>query len=378
MTILKIKSPFAGAAAPFYSYADHDEAGLANVWNSSWGLAHRFSPYMDWSTVPVLDAAFAPPGDVGRVYVSMNQNHVLIWGGNGDDVMVGGDFSDFLSGSGGSDYILGGAGSDIIDGGSGNDMLFGQEGGDTIEDGGGADKVFGGSGDDLIYSTGAGTYSGDGPDLFAGGTGNDWVSYGRATQGAIASLNDSTMNGGAAATDTFNSIENLIGSHYDDWLIGDGSANVLIGEDGNDTLAGNGGDDAVFGGNGDDYLFGDDGADFLDGGAGTDLLYAGAGNDTLHGGGEDRLFGEAGNDFFYNLAGGDLAAGGEGYDIVSLEGTASDWAIEDFGMVLGEDGVSETRLHEIRQLLADGSYDGRITLTGIEQLSFSDGSVLML
>jgi Ca2+-binding RTX toxin-like protein len=70
-----------------------------------------------------------------------------------------------------------------------------------------------------------------------------------------------TASGGDAGGDGLYSIENLIGSNYDDSLIGDSGANALFG---------GAGDDMLYGGAGSDLLSGDAGADVLDGGAGID------------------------------------------------------------------------------------------------------------
>lgn len=386
----RIKTTFSGSSSfSLFTYADHDSADLASVWNSAWGQAHRPGPAMDWSTTPVADVYRYDQDDIaridiGKVLVSTNQGPVFIAAYNGDNVIVGGGFDDTLMGGKGSDFVLAGAGDDSVFGGAGDDCLYGQAGNDTIKDGSGADKVFGGSGDDVLHSTGMGTLYGpwenqpDGPDLFAGGSGSDWVSYVYADRGAIASLADPSMNGGAAATDTFNSIENLGGSRFDDWLIGDAGANILAGDDGHDTLSGGDGDDTIYGGTGNDYLFGDGGADYIEGGDGEDVVFAGAGNDVIVGSGADMLFGEDGDDVFFNLEGGSHASGGNGIDSAILSGTAADWLVEDMGSVIGADGVTETHLYELRQLQSDGSFGERLYLDSIEQIAFSDGSLLYL
>jgi Ca2+-binding RTX toxin-like protein len=76
---------------------------------------------------------------------------------------------------------------------------------------------------------------------------------------------------GDAQGDTLVDIENVVGSAYDDFILGDVEANSLYGLAGRDTLLGFGGDDFLSGGGGDDILFGLDGADHLDGGHGSDM-----------------------------------------------------------------------------------------------------------
>jgi len=96
-------------------------------------------------------------------------------------------------------------------------------------------------------------------------------------------LTEGTINGDGS--DTVMGVEDVLGSSYDDTIVGNDDPNLLFGSDGNDIISGKGGDDVGFlllglvGGAGDDTLFGDDGDDSLDGGAGNDLLDGGIGED---------------------------------------------------------------------------------------------------
>src|SRR3546814_19261885 len=74
-------------------------------------------------------------------------------------------------------------------------------------------------------------------------------------------LASNTATGGDAEGDSFNSIENVIGSSGSDTLTGNSGDNVLDGGLG---------DDIIDGGNGNDTLIGGGGADKLIGGGGTD------------------------------------------------------------------------------------------------------------
>ncbi|MFA7276076.1 MAG: type I secretion C-terminal target domain-containing protein [Pseudobdellovibrionaceae bacterium] len=80
---------------------------------------------------------------------------------------------------------------------------------------------------------------------------------------------------GFGGTDILYSVENILGSRFDDVIHGrDDAANFLDGGVGNDSLYGEGGNDTLNGG---------EGHDLLDGGEGHDLFLMSAGNDTLWG-----------------------------------------------------------------------------------------------
>ncbi|MFI0843904.1 M10 family metallopeptidase C-terminal domain-containing protein [Mesorhizobium sp. IMUNJ 23232] len=136
--------------------------------------------------------------------------------------LVGSSFDDALNGSDEANAINGGLGSDIIKGYGDDDVLAGGEGNDTLIGGSGADYL-------------------------SGGTGTDTASYFGATAGVAVSLANPAINSGDAAGDTYNSIENLSGSGFDDTLTGNSGANVITGGAGNDILTGGaGGDIFVF------------------------------------------------------------------------------------------------------------------------------------
>ena len=85
-------------------------------------------------------------GGNDSVNVSRVPFGVVVFGGDGDDLIIGG----------GRDNVLdGGAGNDEISGGSGSDTLRGGEGDDWLKGGYGADKLDGGVGGDVIFKGGA-------------------------------------------------------------------------------------------------------------------------------------------------------------------------------------------------------------------------------
>jgi Ca2+-binding RTX toxin-like protein len=230
-----------------------------------------------------------------------------IIGNNSNNNLYGGSGNDTILGLGGKDKLYGGDGNDLLDGGTSDDTLYGGDGDDTLIGGDGKDKLF-------------------------GGAGIDTADYSGSDVGVIVDLVAGTGTNGDADGDTLDSIENIVGSNYNDRLTGDDGENTLFGGAGNDTLYGGGGNDTLYGGTGNDTLYGGAGNDVLDGGDGNDSLYGGdgnddldggAGNDTLDGGtGNDSLFGGLGNDTLYGGSGNDYLSGGAGND--RLEGGVGD------------------------------------------------------
>ncbi|NPD14038.1 hypothetical protein HOY34_02350 [Xinfangfangia sp. D13-10-4-6] len=326
-----------------------------------------------------------------------------IHGNNVANVIRSGAGNDQLYGGGGDDILIGGAGADRLDGGAGrdradysdataavrvdlispavntgfaagdvfvsiedlqgsgyNDTLMGDNIANAIWGGNGNDQILGRGGNDTLYG-GAGNdilIGGAGADRLDGGTGRDRVEYSDATAAVKVDLVLPASNTGFAAGDTFVSIEDILGSTYNDTLIGDNLANAVWGGLGDDYLMGRGGNDSLYGGVGNDTLIGGAGADLLDGGAGRDRVQyndattgvrvdmiaptsntgfaqgdtlvnveeiSGSNhNDTLSGdnlanglwglSGNDYLFGRGGNDSLYGGDGNDTLVGGAGAD----------------------------------------------------------------
>ncbi len=188
----------------------------------------------------------------------------IVSGGDGDDRLDGGigiDTADYSSAGAGVTVTLASsraqntrsAGSDTLSGfenliGSGfEDRLFGDGGNNRIEGGDGNDSIYGGDGNDNLFGGGGadGFQAGAGADLFDGGLGVDVVTFSGGL-GATVFLDSSDANAGAAVGDTFEAIENLVGSLIEaDVLVGDGAANRLVGQGGGDRLVGRGGIDQL-------------------------------------------------------------------------------------------------------------------------------------
>ena len=108
-----------------------------------------------------------------------------------------------------------------------------------------------------------------------GGTGTDTVTYAVSDAGFGVILDTSATVfgycvGGFAEGDVLVSIENVIGTAFNDRITGNVKDNVLNGGNGNDVLDGAEGADILVGGNGDDLLVGGTGDNQLFGGLGTD------------------------------------------------------------------------------------------------------------
>jgi Ca2+-binding RTX toxin-like protein len=256
----------------------------------------------------------------------------LLAGDNNDNTLLGTAVADDLSGAGGNDTLFGLGGDDRIDGGTGNDVLDG----------------------------------GDGNDTLIGGDGWDTASYAQALAAVHVDLGVSGPQATGAGMDTLVGIEDVIGSAFDDTLIGaSGVVNHLYGGAGNDLLIGVG--DVLDGGAGNDTAsfastFGTiidlaisgpqwDGTVLINienviGSASWDMLKGDGGNNHLMGGeGSDILMGRGGDDI--------LEGGGSPADTASYAEAASGVTVD-----LGIAGPQNTG-------------EGFDTLIGIENLTGS-------
>jgi Ca2+-binding RTX toxin-like protein len=177
---------------------------------------------------------------------------------------------------------------------------------DTIYGYGGNDTIYGLGGDDMLKG-------GAGADWLVGGEGIDSASYADSSEGVVVSLTSGQGFNGTAEDDTLVGIENLYGSSYADWLVGNAEANMLSGLNGDDVLDGGNGADTLYGGNGADTLKGGGGADTLAGGNGADTLDGGTGIDTAD------YSASAGGVYVSLLSGSGLWNDAAGDDLESIE-----------------------------------------------------------
>lgn len=332
------------------------------------------------------------------VAVNLANNLAQTTNGSGLDKLVaienltGSNYNDTLTGNNTNNTLNGGLGNDILNGGTGADTLLGGEGSDSYYVDNTGDKVLesiataslGGTDTVLSYlsnyllgsniengrilttntanltgnSLDNVLYAGSGNNVVNGGAGFDTASYLHTSSAITANLSNTTAQvSGGSGSDTLISIENLVGSNYNDTLTGNSANNILNGGQGNDTL---------------------------NGGAGNDLL--------IDGPGQDRLTGGAGNDTFmfvpHPLLGThtgtrdiitDFAQGTDKLDLSWLDAnmlTAGDDAFTEIvgvddnftrgGQLKFENGVLYVNMNE--------DYDPEfvIQLIGISSLSLSD------
>ena len=294
-----------------------------------------------------------------------------LFGDDGNDTLYGGNENDSLFGDAGDDVLYGDAGVDSLAGGAGNDTLYGGADADTLWSDVGNDLIYGGDGDDAI-STGDGndTIVGDlGADTISASTGMDWADYSGSNAGVAVDLIAGTGAGGFAAGDILTGVDALLGSAYDDTLMGydgfsvsasDPFTNIFYGNAGNDYIDGRGGDDSLYGGADNDTVLGGGGADYVEGGAGQDSLNGGAGADTIDGGADqDTIIVGGGTEPF-----GDVVYGGEtGSDTDVLDLTAWGWSLTN---VIYDVGNPENGTVEF--LDGTGAVIGTMTFEGIEQV----------
>ena len=298
-----------------------------------------------------------------------------IRGDAGNDTLDGGPGADTIFGGEGNDSLIGGSGNDTIDGGAGDDTvtydgnrseytvaasgetttvsqngsgevdaltnvehiafadqtinidprdtISGASGADTINGWGGDDSLIGGDGDDSIVGGSGGDtlVGGLGDNWLNGGSGVDTVSYASASSGVYVDIvgEDGSVND-APWYDLLQSIENVIGSSYDDVISPNDAATFLDGGAGYDILSlyefvsavninmasgavgrfdgyfspltiqnfevvsGTQFSDTIVGDSSANWLEGIQGDDSIDGGSGADTVVGDYGDDTLVGG----------------------------------------------------------------------------------------------
>lgn len=300
-----------------------------------------------------------------------------VFGGAGNDTIVGAGANDELVGGGGNDILTGGGGDDRLDGGTGADLMTGGSGNDTytIDNVGDIVVEVAGQGYDTIYTS---------------------VSL------TLASANDieeANLTGSASLNLTGNELANkLTGNGGDNVLDGGAGADVLNGGSGNDTyVVDNVGDivNETAGGGIDTVLssvsfalspfvdnltltgssaidgIGSNDANVLRGNDAANTLAGLLGNDTLiGGGGADRLIGGEGSDTFLgtkaDLNGDTILDLSPGDRIVISDATLADFSFNLTGRTLAYNGGSLTLGGSVpARIVASTAPEGGVQLVGI-------------
>ena len=221
-----------GIDAAIYIYSDEGvEVDLHN------GIAR--GGYAEGDTFPgrQMIEYTDPAGETREIEVPDIEN--LYGSFEHDDILIGAD---------GSNRIIGFEGDDVLDGRGGHDLLEGR----------------------------------DGADVLRGGEGNDLASYAHSDEAVEVRLHNGIARGGDAEGDTFPGIKTVeyVNPSGDTMKIEVPDVEDLIGSPFDDILVGAHGPNRLGGYRGDDVLDGREGDDWLDGGPGADMLRGGAGNDT--------------------------------------------------------------------------------------------------
>lgn len=255
-----------------------------------------------------------------------------IFGGAGEDTLVGGSGDDRLEGMAGNDILLGGAGTDTYvdveeydvllgsdDNGGGqplddwlSDFFDAREDMEVIEGGEGGDRIGYGPGDTILDLPLGDTYG-----LMSDQQLRAWFEFDRPgdlAEGAAVLIDGRFFVRGTAADDQIliqqidgqdlirvslngaviasvaasavNHVTADAGEGDDAVTLGLFAARIsssLHGSSGNDTLVGGSGSDSLHGGSGDDVLRGGGGDDWLAGGGGADSIFGEEGDDDLSG-----------------------------------------------------------------------------------------------
>lgn len=338
-----------------------------------------------------------------------------VYGGLGNDTLIGGAGADFLHGgvlSSGAPVGLS-DGLDTVDYSSVSapiELRFsGSSGGSSLivtNDGHGSsdelvsiEKVIGTAGKDIFKIIGV-IPDGAVLELDAGGgqgsTPRDTVDLSGASkeidvliaENGTGSIKAKDLSGGSIHLKNFNS--EIIGSSFDDVITDrNNSTKIIDGGAGNDiitvdglasTVSGGIGHDTLLGGAADDLLSGSEGNDGLIGGLGNDVLHGGADDDQLSGGvGHDQLDGGDGNDTLQGDAGNDTLVGGIGDDLL-FGGENDDTLVGGDGVDQLNGGLGADQFHvgagdvvQDAELLDNIYFEGRLLAGATQDVKIVDG-----
>lgn len=165
-------------------------------------------------------------------------------------------------------------------------------------------------------------------------------------------LNQRSDSAGTVIATLSSTIENVIGSDFNDQISGDYFNNAIFAGAGDDIINANEGDDIVYGGDGNDTINGGDGVRHP--------------SSLLEGTGADKLYGEAGDDLLIGGEGDDLIDGGSGTDTVSYSVATSGVVVNLLNASWQYDGVNT-----IDSSTGFDGTDGVDTLIDVENITGS-------
>ena len=200
----------------------------------------------------------ATPGTDTNYLKYTGEDHVLLGGTNGDDILIAGIGDDTLHGDAGNDRMEGGYGNDQYIGGEGDDIITDIGGDDIIRSGAGHDAIHAGPGTDLVVAEAGQDFIVLGTDLLDeafGGLGNDFVFGSKTTEQTMGGEGNDWIEIGAWT--------GAVGDNFDDQFAADSVK-------GHDVFHGDGGFDEFIGEGGDDIWVGSLGRGKFDGMSGFD------------------------------------------------------------------------------------------------------------
>ena len=196
------------------------------------------------------------PGTVGpdtNYLRYTGDEHVVLGGTEGADIIIASEGDDTIFGDGGNDTLEGGAGNDIINAGAGDDVVRDiggddniklGDGHDAINTGPGLDLVLGGRGQDfIVLGTDAGSevFAGEGNDFILGNItaerilgneGDDWIEHGTFDGAPGDNFDEIFAQDGVVGHDVFFGLGGF------DEFIAEGGDDIMVGSPGRAKMAG--------------------------------------------------------------------------------------------------------------------------------------------
>ena len=255
---------FAFEVDPTKQFTGLDEPGLDGIQGTADdeagpdGIFGNSDPIGDSLLTPlVIRDNPATPGSDTNYLQYTGDEHVVLGGTAGDDILISSIGDDTVYGDGGNDRIEGGDGNDDLQGGDGDDIITDNGGDDVLKGGAGNDVIQGGNGLNLVIAGSGSDFIVTGEDIteVIAGTGNDFILGSRFNVQMAGNEGDDWIEIGSqdgAPGDNFDPFgtDSIIGN---DVFLGDGGFDEMIGEGGDDIFVGSAGPDKLKGMSGFDW-----------------------------------------------------------------------------------------------------------------------------